>query len=88
MITAISFIPFTIPLIWICLIRPYCIRNRKGYTPGANIGVTLWIDWQEACEIARTKGDRGMLMVCRIVFWLHVALACVFLLVIVAAVLH
>ena len=88
MINGIAFILFLIPLLWLCAIRPYCIRNRKGYTPGANIGVTLWIDWQQAREIAKTKGDKGMLMVCRIVFWLHVATAGLFLLAIIVALLY
>lgn len=86
MITALAFIPFAIPVLWLFVIRPYCIRNRKGYTPGANIGVTLWVDWQEARETAKTKGDKGMLMVCRIVFWLHLATAGIFLLAVAAAV--
>jgi len=70
-------IPLALPLLWLLVIRPYCIRNGKGYTPGATINVTLWVDWQEAGEIARAKGDRGMATVCRIVFWLQVLMAAV-----------
>lgn len=66
-------IPFLTFLLWLCAVRPYCLRNGKGYTSGANIGITLWVDWQEAREIAKTKGDGGMILVCRIVFWLHAA---------------
>ena len=84
MITGIACIPLAIPLLWLCAIRPYCIRNGSGYTPGANIGVTLWIDWQQANEIAKSKGDRGMILVCKIVFWLHVVIACIFLLSLIA----
>lgn len=67
-------IPLALPLLWLLVIRPYCIRNGKGYTPGASMHVTLWIDWQEAVEIARAKGDKGMVAVCHIVFWLQVLL--------------
>lgn len=52
-------------LLWAGAIRPYCIRNRKGYTTGANAGITFWIDWQDASELAKNRGDRGMRWVCR-----------------------
>ena len=71
MIGAIFIIPFVASLLWLLLIRPYCRRNGKGFTPEANIGVTFWIDWQEAKEIAKAKGDEGMIMVCRLVLLLH-----------------
>lgn len=72
MIAAIFIIPFLTTLLWLFSIRPYCRRNGRGFTPGANAGVTFWVDWQEAKEVAKDKGDRGMIMVCRLVLWLHV----------------
>jgi hypothetical protein len=75
-------IPLAIPLLWLLCIRPYCIRHGKGYTPGANAGVTFWVDWQDARELAREKGDKGMTLICRTVFWLQML---VFLLVLLAA---
>jgi hypothetical protein len=45
MVVAIFIIPFAATLLWLLSIRPYCRRNGKGYTSGANIGVTFWIDW-------------------------------------------
>ena len=72
MIAAIFIIPFVAALLWLLAVRPYCRRNGKGYTPGANIGVTFWVDWQEAAEISRAKGDDGMIMVCRVILWLHI----------------
>ena len=72
MIFAIVFMPVIAALLWLLSIRPYCRRNGKGYTPGANAGVTFWVDWQEAKEISKTRGDEGLIMICRIVFWLHI----------------
>ncbi len=69
---AFVIIPLVVSMLWLLSIRPYCQRHRKGHTPGANIGVTFWVDWQEAGEIARARGDSGMIMVCRLVFWLQV----------------
>ena len=71
MIVCIVILPFVAALMWLLAIRPYCRRNAKGYTPGANVGVTFWVDWQEAREISRAKGDGGMILICRIVLWLH-----------------
>ena len=57
----------TLPVtLWLFGIRRYCIKNGKGYTPGAGWGVTMWIDWQEATEMAVVRGDRGMLAFCRL----------------------
>ena len=62
-----------IPLfIWILGIRPYCIKNGKGYTPGYNVGATIWMDWQSATEVSKKKGDRGMLTCCRIFLGLKI----------------
>jgi hypothetical protein len=72
MFVAIVIVPLVAILLWLFAIRPYCRSNGKGFTPGANIGVTYWVDWQEAKEISKTKGDGGMIMICRLVFWLHI----------------
>ena len=53
-------------LLWLFVIRPYCFKNGMAYTPGANIGVTMWIDWQEASELAKARGDKSLLVVCGI----------------------
>lgn len=52
--------------LWYLVIRPYCRRHGKGYTPGAYITVTAWIDWQEAGEIARERGDRFQTAACMV----------------------
>jgi hypothetical protein len=72
MAVAILIIPLAHMLLWLLSIRPYCRRNGKGYTPGANIGVTFWIDWQEAAEISKAKDNKGMIMICRCVLLLHI----------------
>lgn len=72
MFIAVVIVPLVAILLWLFAIRPYCRRNGKGFTPGANMGVTYWVDWQEATEISKAKGDRGMIMICRFVFWLHI----------------
>ena len=53
-------------LLWLFGIRRYCVRNGKGYTPGGNWGVTVWIDWQEASEMALVRGDTGMQRFCNV----------------------
>ena len=55
--------PFTL---WLFVIRRYCLRNGMGYTPGANWEVTMWIDWQEARELAAKRSERGMMRWCRL----------------------
>ena len=72
MFFAVVIIPVAIAVLWLLSIRPYCRRHGKGFTPGAAMGVTFWVDWQEAGEIARAKGDSGMISVCRLVFWLQI----------------
>lgn len=37
------------------------------------MGVTFWVDWQEAKELSRARGDEGMIRICHVVFWLHIA---------------
>jgi hypothetical protein len=78
MIIAVLIVPIVATLLCLLSIRPYSIRNGKGYTPGGNVGVTFWVDWQQAQEIAKEKGDRGMILICRIVFWLHVVFIAAF----------
>ena len=72
MIIAVVIVPIAAMLLWLFSIRPYALRNGQGYTPGGNVGVTFWVDWQQAQEIAKTKGDMGMVLICRMVFWMHV----------------
>ncbi len=52
-------------VLWLFSVRPYCRKHGKGYTTGANVGVALWVNWQEAGEIARKRNDKGMIAVCR-----------------------
>lgn len=73
MLFAIVIIPAIVTLLWLLSIRPYCRRHGKGFTPGANIPATFWVDWQEAGEISKAKDDRPMILICRLVLWLHIA---------------
>ncbi len=72
MLVPLFLVPLVITLLWLFSIRPYCIRNRKGYTPGANLGVTFWVDWDQARELAKAEGNRRMLLICRVVLWLQI----------------
>jgi hypothetical protein len=76
-----------LPAIWLCAIRPYCVKHGKGFTPGANIGVTIWIDWQEARELAKECADGRMIFWCRAFLAIQVFWAVVFTLGLIAAVL-
>lgn len=67
-----------IPILWLGWIRPYCILHRRGYTAGANPGITMWVDWQHAGEVARENGDSRMKMICRVFLGLHLFLAAAF----------
>ncbi len=53
-------------LIWLFAIRPYCRRHGQGYMPGAEWGITTWVDWQLATEISVRRGDRWMMRFSRI----------------------
>jgi hypothetical protein len=53
-------------LIWLFAIRPYCRSNGQGYTPGAEWGITTWVDWQHASEISVRRRDRWMIWFCRV----------------------
>lgn len=78
MIIVIVGIPIVITLLWLFSIRPYCQRNKQGYTPGANAGVTFWIDWQNAKEIAKANGDGRMISICNLVLFLQIVMAILF----------
>jgi len=67
-------LPLILIALWLLAIRPYALRNGRGYTPGANMGITFWVDWQEASEIARLNNDRNMIWICRLVLVLQIAL--------------
>lgn len=62
-------------LLWLFVIRPYCFRNGMAYTPGANIPVTMWIDWQQANELAKERGDTGYRVVCGVYLGLKVVMS-------------
>jgi hypothetical protein len=79
MFVALVIIPLLATLLWLFSIRPYCRRNGKGFTAGACLGAPFWVDWQVAGELAKTKGDGGMIFICRLVFGLHIVGFCVFL---------
>lgn len=62
-------------LIWLFVIRRYCIRNGMGYTPGAGWSTTIWIDWQEARELAKVRQDKAMLGWCRLYLVIQIILS-------------
>jgi hypothetical protein len=67
-------ISFSLPIaLWLTTIRPYCLLHRQGHTPGATWGITAWVDWQQAREIAQEKGDRRIIAVCRLFLFSHIA---------------
>ncbi|MEM1085813.1 MAG: hypothetical protein AAGI48_17020 [Verrucomicrobiota bacterium] len=66
MIIFFSLIPPLLVFTWLLVIRPYCLQNGQGYTPGITWFSTMWIDWQMGSEVARAKGDQGMVVLCRI----------------------
>jgi hypothetical protein len=59
MFVAIVIVPLVAIVHWLFSIRPYCRRNGKGFTPGANIGVTYWADWQ---QITRDRNNQNILV--------------------------
>lgn len=75
----------TVPLIWLFVIRPYCVKHGRGYTLGANVGVTIWVDWQQARELAQMRADRRMLFWCRAFLVIQMVWLALLLLVILAA---
>ena len=73
--SAIPFLAFFGSIfLWLLVIRPYCIRHRKGYTPGALMGVTIWVDWQEASGVAKERADKGMIFICRLFLVLQLSI--------------
>ena len=60
-------------LLWLLSIRPYCREHGSGYMIGTTIGSSLWADWQVAKKTAKDKGDDGMILICRLFFWLQLA---------------
>ncbi len=72
MAAILIFCTLAVMLLWLFAIRPYCRRNGKGFTTGANVGVAFWIDWQKARGIAQERGDKGMILICRLFLGLHI----------------
>ena len=72
-------------MIWLFAIRPYCVKHGQGYTPGANVGVTIWVDWQQAKELAKAHADRRMLAWCRAFLGIQIMSAAFLVLSIVAS---
>lgn len=73
--SAIPFIAFFGSIfLWILVIRPYGVRHRKGHTPGAHMGVTIWVDWQEASSVAKERKDKGMILICRLFLGLQLSI--------------
>lgn len=66
--------------VWLTVIRPYALKHGQGYTTGASWGVTAWVDWEQAKEIAVKKGDLGMLQTCRLFLGLNFVAVAGFLL--------
>ena len=74
-----------LPFLWLARIRPYGLRHGGGYTPGANFLVSSWVDWQQASEIAKARGDQGMILTCRLFLAIHLIGALIYILLILAA---
>lgn len=72
-------LPCIITVVWLLVIRPYCRRNGKGYTCGANAGVTFWVDWQQAKDLAKRNGDKRMMVICDVLLVLQIAVGAAFL---------
>ncbi len=74
-----------LPFLWLARIRPYSLRHGGGYTPGANFLVSSWVDWQQASDTAKARGDRGMILTCRLFLAVHLIGALISFLLILAA---
>lgn len=83
-IIAILSIPASL-LIWFLVLRPYARSHGGGYTPGANIAITAWVDWQHAKETAKARQDRNIVWMCRWFLALSLATPAIFLLMIIRA---
>jgi hypothetical protein len=68
--------------VWLTLIRPYAVKQGQGFTPGANVGISAWIDWQQSKEIAEKRGDRWMLWICRLFLALNLLVVAGFFLIV------
>jgi hypothetical protein len=66
-------------IVWLVAIRPYALRHGQGFTPGASVGITAWVDWEQAKSIAKARGDRGMRRICQLFFCLNAAVVVGFL---------
>lgn len=72
-------IPVLLVVLWLGAMRPYCLRHRQGRITGADFGRAMWVDWQQATEIARERKDAGMLALCRLFLLLQLGWVAVFL---------
>ena len=66
--------------VWLVVIRPYALKHGQGYTTGASCGVTAWVDWEQAKEIAVKRGELWRLRICRLFLWLNLLAVSGFLL--------
>lgn len=66
-------------VMWLVTIRPYAIKNHAGFTTGTSAGITMWVDWQQASDIAREKADAPMLRLCRIFLAMQILMIASFL---------
>ena len=57
--------------VWLFIIRPYCLRNGAGFTPGITITATAWVDWQIASELATERQDTKIIRFCKLFFLLQ-----------------
>lgn len=62
-------------LVWQFFIRPYCLKNGKGYTAGTNWAATMWVDWQDAKELGVARGDGKIICACQFFLWINILFA-------------
>jgi hypothetical protein len=60
-------------IVWLISIRPYARAHGQGFTTGASVGITAWVDWEQAKAVAKERGDQGMVQTCRLFFFLNAA---------------
>lgn len=63
---------------WVLILRPYRRKHGQGFTPGADCGVTFWVDWQQATELARKNENLWIIGVCRTLLLIHIVFALIF----------
>lgn len=68
--------------LWLTLIRPYALKQGQGFTTGANVGISAWVDWQQSKEIAEKRGDLWMLWICRLFLALNLLVVAGFFLIV------